>query len=506
MSTLYNLEPQPTAKVLLKTTAGDLVLELFGKQTPLASRNFLQHCLDDYYDNTVFHRLVPGFIIQGGDPTGLGTGGVSTFDNGAPFADEFHSRLKFNRRGLLGMANSGEPNDNTSQFFLTLDKTPELQGKNTMFGRVEGDTIYNMQRMGESELAEEGGDRPLYPFKITGTEILVNPFDDMVKRVMVAERTKNEDGQKGPKKKRKAGKALLSFGGDDGEEEGAVIKKAKVNPNFKNTKEERVDTNNDASMANVVKPAKQARKRSVTRSASPPAVRAENHLADPVRKAPSPSPPLKEEPPQVKKTMSALEKTNAEIAALKASMKRNITTTQDQAEKKTSALEAMIPSTATRGRKRGKATDESGALDLFNSFKKELVSAPVTEESTMAKKTSSKNQSGSGNAAADSGVDNEENLCDLHFIVNCQSCNSWNDDAAKDADDDDDANWMSHQLSFAKDMLGKDLEWKKKMEEFEVIDPKEKTKDIVPDRRKDKRPNGREWDSRRDKGSNKTKS
>jgi len=159
MSTLYNLEPPPTAKVILKTTAGDISLELFAKQTPLTSRNFLQHCLDGYYDNTIFHRLVPGFIIQGGDPTGLGTGGVSALDNGAPFADEFHTRLRFNRRGLLGMANSGETNDNTSQFFLTLDKTPELQGKNTMFGRVEGDTIYNLQRMGEGELADESSDR-----------------------------------------------------------------------------------------------------------------------------------------------------------------------------------------------------------------------------------------------------------------------------------------------------------------------------------------------------------
>ncbi|KAK5241420.1 Peptidyl-prolyl isomerase cwc27, partial [Cryomyces antarcticus] len=111
MSALYNLEPQPTAKVLLETTAGDILLELFAKQTPLASRNFLQLCLDGYYDNTIFHRLVPGFVIQGGDPTGTGSGGESSFD-GEPFADEFHSRLKFNRRGLLGMANTGKSDDN----------------------------------------------------------------------------------------------------------------------------------------------------------------------------------------------------------------------------------------------------------------------------------------------------------------------------------------------------------------------------------------------------------
>ncbi|KAL1304449.1 hypothetical protein AAFC00_003445 [Neodothiora populina] len=163
MSSLYNLEPPPTAKVLLNTTSGDLVFELWGKQAPLATRNFLQHCLDGYYDGTIFHRLVPGFIIQGGDPSGLGTGGISAVNDGAPFHDEFHSRLKFNRRGLLGMANSGEPDDNTSQFFVTLDATPELQGKNTMFGRIEGDTIYNLMKMAEADLAEEGETGPCIP-------------------------------------------------------------------------------------------------------------------------------------------------------------------------------------------------------------------------------------------------------------------------------------------------------------------------------------------------------
>ncbi|KAK3077466.1 hypothetical protein LTS18_010186 [Coniosporium uncinatum] len=127
MSALYNLEPQPTAKVLLTTTSDDILLELFASQTPLASRNFLQHCLDGYYGATIFHRLVPGFIVQGGE---------SAVNDGKPFADEFHTRLKFNRRGLLGMANGGGRGDNGSQFFLTLGPTPELQGKHTMFGRV----------------------------------------------------------------------------------------------------------------------------------------------------------------------------------------------------------------------------------------------------------------------------------------------------------------------------------------------------------------------------------
>lgn len=130
MSAIYNLEPQPTASAIIHTTQGDISIELFAKQTPLTCRNFLQLSLDGYYDNTIFHRLIPGFILQGGDPTGTGSGGESIYDGGAfsgdldpwpmdqrkgknagptgiNFKDEFHSRLKFNRRGLLGMANDG---------------------------------------------------------------------------------------------------------------------------------------------------------------------------------------------------------------------------------------------------------------------------------------------------------------------------------------------------------------------------------------------------------------
>jgi peptidyl-prolyl cis-trans isomerase SDCCAG10 len=68
-------EPIPNAKVILFTSHGELEIEIWGRETPLASRNFLQLCMDKYYDNTVFHRMIPGFMIQGGDPTGSGTGG-----------------------------------------------------------------------------------------------------------------------------------------------------------------------------------------------------------------------------------------------------------------------------------------------------------------------------------------------------------------------------------------------------------------------------------------------
>jgi peptidyl-prolyl cis-trans isomerase SDCCAG10 len=145
MSYVYTSEPPTKGKILLHTSAGDLEIELFSKEAPVACRNFVQLCMEGYYDNTLFHRLVSKFIIQGGDPTGTGTGGESIY--GKEFRDEFHSRLRFTHRGLLGMANEGS-NTNRSQFFMTLDVTEELTMKNTIFGKVVGDTIFNLLKLG----------------------------------------------------------------------------------------------------------------------------------------------------------------------------------------------------------------------------------------------------------------------------------------------------------------------------------------------------------------------
>ncbi|KAJ2585382.1 Peptidyl-prolyl isomerase cwc27, partial [Coemansia sp. RSA 1287] len=159
MSSVYVSEPPTSGKVVLETTAGDIEIELWSKETPKACRNFIQLCLEGYYDNTIFHRVSPGWIVQGGDPSGTGNGGESIY--GAPFADEFHSRLRFNRRGMLGMANTGA-NENGSQFFITLTATPELQKKNTLFGAVVGDSLFNALKLGEGEIDKET-ERPTHP-------------------------------------------------------------------------------------------------------------------------------------------------------------------------------------------------------------------------------------------------------------------------------------------------------------------------------------------------------
>ncbi|WPH00827.1 peptidyl-prolyl isomerase CWC27-like protein [Acrodontium crateriforme] len=487
MASLYNLEPQPTAKVLLHTTAGSLTLELFAKQTPLASRNFLQHCLDGYYNNTIFHRLVPGFIIQGGDPTGTGSGGISAIENGQGFQDEIHSRLKFNRRGLLGMANEGK-DSNGSQFFLTLGVTAELQGKHTMFGRVEGDTIYNLMKMGEAELVEgEGSERPLYPTMITGAEILVNPFDDMVARVKEAPRIKEDGGKKEVKKRKKpAGKNILSFGDEEEDEVMAapIIKKAKANPKL-------VSMDEGSEITKAVK-VKKARKE---RSPSPKdEIMVDRAVTSKPQAAliPQPESDEDEEPEQTSKRDKLLEKTNAEIAALKASMKRTVNIAPTQQEEPKSAIEAMIPTNSTKGRKRGKAADERGAMDLFKAFKSKLDDIAETESKADATNGHHAEEKPGHKASIvdeDPEGDEEAALCDLHFIANCQSCKSWDDngaDANADDGDEDGGAWMAHRLTFAKDTLGKDLEWKRKMEEIEVVDPREKARLIKEEGRRDK--------------------
>ncbi|XP_055530110.1 spliceosome-associated protein CWC27 homolog [Wyeomyia smithii] len=212
MSNIYIQEPPTTGKVLLKTTVGDIDIELWSRECPLACRNFVQLCMEGYYNGTIFHRVVRGFIVQGGDPNGDGTGGESIYVH--PFKDEFHSRLRFVRRGLVAMANSGK-NDNGSQFFFTLGATPELQNMHTLFGKVGGDTIYNMLKLEEGEVYEN--ERPHFPHKILKAEILNNPFPDIVPRVLKQKKSE-EKVEKRKKEKGVKNYGLLSFG-DEAEEE-----------------------------------------------------------------------------------------------------------------------------------------------------------------------------------------------------------------------------------------------------------------------------------------------
>lgn len=119
--------------VVIHTTLGDMYLKLFGKECPKSVENFCVHGKNGYFNGHIFHRVIKGFMLQTGDPTGSGTGGQSIW--GHDFKDEFHPNLKHDRPYTLSMANAG-PNTNGSQFFITVCPTPWLDNKHTVFGRV----------------------------------------------------------------------------------------------------------------------------------------------------------------------------------------------------------------------------------------------------------------------------------------------------------------------------------------------------------------------------------
>ncbi len=119
--------------VFLETTKGTIEIELMPKIAPKTCENFVGLIEQKYYDGIIFHRVIKDFMIQGGDPTGTGTGGKSIWGN--PFEDEVTPNVKFNEQGILAMANSG-PNTNGSQFFITTIPTPWLNMKHTIFGKV----------------------------------------------------------------------------------------------------------------------------------------------------------------------------------------------------------------------------------------------------------------------------------------------------------------------------------------------------------------------------------
>jgi len=166
-----------TLTATLRTNRGTVVVRLFPDHAPKTVRNFVeladgtrawtdpgtrQTTKAKLYDGTIFHRVIPNFMIQGGDPLGTGTGGP-----GYEFADEFHPDLVFNRPYLLAMANAG-PGTNGSQFFITVAPTPHLNGRHTIFGEVVegGDVVDQISR------AKTGrGDRPVQDVVLESVEI-----------------------------------------------------------------------------------------------------------------------------------------------------------------------------------------------------------------------------------------------------------------------------------------------------------------------------------------------
>ncbi len=175
-SLLGAAQPDPTA--IIHTTAGDLNCTLLPKVAPIGVENFigLANGTKDWtspvtrakktgvplYDGTIFHRVIPEFMIQGGDPLGTGTG-----DPGYKFKNETSSAVKFDRPGRLAYANAG-PNTNGSQFFITEVPYPSLNGGYTIFGQCDAAAVGLVKRIARMPA---NGETPIHPVKITHIEI-----------------------------------------------------------------------------------------------------------------------------------------------------------------------------------------------------------------------------------------------------------------------------------------------------------------------------------------------
>ncbi|KAH7093906.1 cyclophilin-like protein [Auriculariales sp. MPI-PUGE-AT-0066] len=459
----------PTSgRAIIDTTVGPIEIELWAKETPKATRNFFALAMEGYYDGVIFHRVVPGFLVQTGDRTGTGNGGESFY--GEPFEDEVHPRLRFPHRGIVAMANSGQKHSNDSQFFITLDNADGLHGKHTVFGRVVGDTIYNVMKIGQLELEEN--ERPVYPPKIKSVRILQNPFDDIIPRITAEEKRaqqlareqamkEREDQQrrKGAKKDVK----LLSFGGDEGdEEEPAPSRKKKLL-----TRPDMVeDPNASAGVAGNV-PVPPSKKSS---DSSKPSTSATKESQKPdiasIR-----TKHAQEQSAESKARQADIEKMEADIRKLTRKREGSVSD-DDRPAKKTkdgpSQLEQELSRysknrTAVRRDKEGKKVgkNENDVLAALDAFRGKLQRAMPKDEGE-----------GEGEGEEAKHVD----PIDAAAIL---------PEAEEEGIEvDDDIGWLSHRLKFHK---GNEEETQKADRDYEVIDPRvrgERARDEERERKK----------------------
>ncbi|KAK7404043.1 Peptidyl-prolyl cis-trans isomerase cyp10 [Neonectria punicea] len=163
--------------VTLHTSLGDIKIEVFCESVPNTAENFLALCASGYYDDSPFHRLIPKFMVQTGGPASPSPpenpkGGRSIW--GGTFDDEIRPALRHTGRGVVAMANKG-PGTNGSQFFITFDKAPHLDGVNTVFGKVIGDEgLATLSKMEAVEVDRKN--RPKEPIKIKTVTIHANPL------------------------------------------------------------------------------------------------------------------------------------------------------------------------------------------------------------------------------------------------------------------------------------------------------------------------------------------
>ena len=159
---MITIDPNSSYSAVFHTNTGSFTVELFASQAPVTVNNFIFLAGEGFYDGGIFHRVIQGFMVQGGDPTGTGQQGP-----GYKFQDEIAPELSFNEPGVMAMANSG-PHTNGSQFFITVADTPHLNGLHTIFGRVVSgyDVVETISAVRTGAL-----DRPLEPVAIQSIDV-----------------------------------------------------------------------------------------------------------------------------------------------------------------------------------------------------------------------------------------------------------------------------------------------------------------------------------------------
>lgn len=224
MSSVYVLEPATRGRIVLRTTRGPIGVSLWADAAPAAVRSVLAHARSGYYAGTVFHRVVPGVLAQTGDPTRTGRGGAAAAPGGV-VPREVHGRLKFRRRGLVALVGDEEGGGCRAQFFVTLGKCEWLDGKHTIFGTVDGESVWNALEL-ESGGEVNGFDVDGAPV-LLGIDVVDDPFGGEIASILSGAKDHAVKGEE-TKAKSAGGRravrsaALLSFGDDESDSEGEV--------------------------------------------------------------------------------------------------------------------------------------------------------------------------------------------------------------------------------------------------------------------------------------------
>ncbi|GAW82990.1 cyclophilin [Plasmodium gonderi] len=221
MSEVYSIEPKTSGRVIIYTSLGELEVLLFCNECPIACQNFIQLCLNNYYNKNKFFRVIPKFLIQTGDHTNTGLHNEYAFKE--PFKNEYNSRLKFLYTGCISFANLNiEKPSNGSQFFITLDKAEYLNNKSTLFGKVAKHSIYNLLKF--NNIKTNKNDEPIedIPY-IEYIKIVENPFHHLVPYANYDKDDRDTSAQEiVTKSTKKLKSSLLSFGYDEVEDEEAA--------------------------------------------------------------------------------------------------------------------------------------------------------------------------------------------------------------------------------------------------------------------------------------------